>query len=275
MATLPFEIGKTRKLAKMTFIRLDIIDRLKIAKSLNTLLRNSNLSFEPSDYMNFAGEISAPVFSVMYNPESFSRTYTDTLIPLPALDDKTPPPLKSTGQNNQQYSFKLFFDATGASPSAGILGPNITSVIANAASGVDLLINQFKQTVFTIDQKTHTGARVLVIWGTNRFIGRVASFTVNYKLFDRSGRPIRADVDIKIVEDDPLTAQSLIQKLQSPDVTKTYTVKAGDTLTLLAKKMYEDESLYLEIARINGLTNYRKLTPGQVLVFPPINKEEL
>lgn len=271
MPTLPFEDAKTRKLAKMTFIRMDIDKILKNPPSLDSQSFLENLG----DLMNFGGEITAPAFSVMYNPESFSRTYTDTLIPLTAISEQTPPQLKSTGQNNQQYSFKLFFDATGASPSAGILGQNITSALANAASGVDLLINQFKQTVFTIDKKTHTGARVLVIWGTNRFIGKVASFTVNYKLFDRSGRPIRADVDIKMVEDDPLTAQSLIQQFQSPDVTKTYTVKAGDTLTLLAKKMYEDESLYLEIARINGLTNYRKLTPGQVLVFPPINKEEL
>lgn len=275
MPTLPFEDAKTRKLAKMTFIRMDIEDGINTTKSLSSFLKKTDLTKVASDLLDFAGEISAPVFSVMYNPESFSRTYSDSLIPLNSVTEGGSSPLKSTGQNNQQYSFKLFFDATGASPSAGILGQNITSLVSQAAGGVDILINQFKQTVFTIEKNTHTGTRVLVIWGTNRFIGKVASFTVNYKLFDRAGRPLRADVDIKMVEDDPLTIQSLVQKLESPDVTKTYTVKAGDTLTLLAKKMYEDESLYLEIARINGLTNYRKLTPGQVLVFPPINKEEL
>ncbi|MFN8713626.1 MAG: LysM peptidoglycan-binding domain-containing protein [Bacteroidota bacterium] len=268
MPTLPFEDAKTRKLAKLTIFRLDEDGKASDLKNLF----NQNILNVSADSLFNAG---TSVFTAMYNPETFSRNYVKKIIPKETISTGSKPELVQVGINNEQISFKLLLDATGASPSAGIMGKNISSLLASAANGVDILIEQLKKTVFTTTATEHTGAKVLIVWGVNRFVGRVTSLTANYKLFDRSGRPLRAEVEVKILEDDLISIKETIEKFQSPDVTKTYTVKAGDTLTLLAKKMYEDESLYLEIARINGLTNYRKLTPGQVLVFPPINKEEL
>ena len=40
----------------------------------------------------------------------------------------------------------------------------------------------------------------------------------------------------------------------------------------MSKKIYGDSKYYLEVARVNQLTNFRKLTPGQELLFPPLEK---
>ena len=47
-------------------------------------------------------------------------------------------------------------------------------------------------------------------------------------------------------------------------------VRSGDTLPLLTKQVYGSADRYLEVARVNGLDDFRRLTPGQELRFPPL-----
>jgi nucleoid-associated protein YgaU len=49
-------------------------------------------------------------------------------------------------------------------------------------------------------------------------------------------------------------------------------VRAGDTLPLLCYQVYEDPSYYLQVAKANNLSNFRKLEQGTELFFPPIAK---
>jgi nucleoid-associated protein YgaU len=58
----------------------------------------------------------------------------------------------------------------------------------------------------------------------------------------------------------------------SPDLTHYRQVKQGDTLPLMVFNIYKDPKYYLEIARVNGLTNFRKLLTGQNIIFPPLEK---
>ena len=60
--------------------------------------------------------------------------------------------------------------------------------------------------------------------------------------------------------------------LSSPDLTHRVTVKDGDILPLLTYKTYNDQSYYLQVARVNRLRNFRRLVAGTTLVFPPIAK---
>lgn len=46
---------------------------------------------------------------------------------------------------------------------------------------------------------------------------------------------------------------------------KSYTVKAGDTLWLIAKRELNDGSKYSEIAKLNNISNPNKINVGQVL----------
>jgi len=52
-----------------------------------------------------------------------------------------------------------------------------------------------------------------------------------------------------------------------------YTVKVGDDLRAISSRVYGSPDYFLEIARVNNLTNLRELAAGTALVFPPIEKK--
>lgn len=58
--------------------------------------------------------------------------------------------------------------------------------------------------------------------------------------------------------------------LPSPDRTKVYTVKQGDSLWLIASREYGDASRWHEIARWNAITDPRILEPGRELILRPL-----
>jgi len=49
-------------------------------------------------------------------------------------------------------------------------------------------------------------------------------------------------------------------------------VRSGDTLPMLSKEVYGSPNHYLRLAQVNQLDDFRNLTPGQRIVFPPLAK---
>ena len=96
--------------------------------------------------------------------------------------------------------------------------------------------------------------------------------TEHYKLFNSAGLPIRATVSSSFVESLSRREQAVEAGRESADLTHKRIVKAGDTLPLMAKRIYGDPSFYMEIARVNNLKNFRELKVGQELILPPIKK---
>jgi hypothetical protein len=47
-------------------------------------------------------------------------------------------------------------------------------------------------------------------------------------------------------------------------------VVAGDTLPLLCFQIYQESKYYVEVARVNGLDDFRNLEPGRQILFPPL-----
>jgi nucleoid-associated protein YgaU len=50
-------------------------------------------------------------------------------------------------------------------------------------------------------------------------------------------------------------------------------VREGDNLPLLTYRIYGNAELYLEVARVNKLINFRRLRVGSRVAFPPVDKE--
>jgi nucleoid-associated protein YgaU len=91
-------------------------------------------------------------------------------------------------------------------------------------------------------------------------------------LFKPDGTPLRATARAKFkgfVEDDLRVAK---ENNSSSDLTHIREVKEGDTLPLMTFRIYGDSKYYLEVAKVNRITNFRKLTVGQKIFFPPIEK---
>lgn len=255
---------------------------------LNALLSGSNKALAKLTILSFKNKkpyiIPAGLpFVAMYNPTTFSTSHGTSYVKKPT-SDKLVAKLEAKNQSNRTVKVDLLLDATGASPGSGVVGAALTKG-AQAVGGVDLLVANFfaatqLPTTAKFDAKgfveSHQPNLLRIIWGAGLFFEcTLQSATVNYNLFDRTGRALRATISATFLEAPSATALAKIKNfLSSPDVTKTYTVKAGDNIYNLAQSEYGEESFYLQIAQANDLKNYRKLVPGQTLIFPPVNKDE-
>ena len=117
----------------------------------------------------------------------------------------------------------------------------------------------------------HQPPVIEVCWGSHLLEqARMKSLDIDYTLFKPNGDPLRAKLNISFIAYKSTTEILKEASLESPDLTHLVVVKAGDTLPMLCYRIYKDCSYYLAVARLNQLTNFRSLTPGQVLRFPPL-----
>lgn len=224
-------------------------------------------------------------YIALINPETY--TVKQGVVYNPA-----PPAPGATGKD-QQYNYTrppdiqldILFDSTGIVPKpldgiAGALsGVPMAGAIAAALSPsekYDIIaeITKFKNVVYDYSSTNHEPRTVQILWGTLFFEGRLTSLQINYKLFQPDGTPIRAVATAAFtgtIEDDLRVAQ---QKSNSPDLTHIREVKKGDTLPLMTYKIYGDSAYYIEVARVNNLTNFRNLAPGTKIKFPPLDKSK-
>ncbi len=137
---------------------------------------------------------------------------------------------------------------------------------------VDRAITRYLEITQNIQSSTHTPNYLQINWGAYQFRGVVQDTTISYKLFNSAGLPIRATVSSNFVQSLSRKEQAALAGRESADLTHKRIVKEGDTLPLLAKRIYGDPSFYIEIAKANNLKNFRNLKAGQELVLPPVQK---
>ncbi|MEJ2045209.1 MAG: LysM peptidoglycan-binding domain-containing protein [Reinekea sp.] len=157
--------------------------------------------------------------------------------------------------NDGKVSFDLIIDGSGV---VSLLADDVKTQIKDLAA------------VLGYDGSEHEPKHSRLVWGTLIFFGRMTSMTTNYTLFKPSGDPLRAKVSLNFTGFMTSQEESLKANRSSPDLSHLIEVKAGDSLPALCYQVYKDSTYYLEIAKINGLSNFRSLTPGQKLMFPPL-----
>jgi hypothetical protein len=174
---------------------------------------------------------------------------------------------QGAGTTNSRMSFKkvkpgdmtltFFIDGTG---------------VNGKKTDVQKEVDRF-QKVTGYNGRIHRPNYLKVVWGTlqvRRCILKSAS--IAYKLFMASGVPLRAVITAIFTDNaDDGTRQALAQD-QSPDLTHAAVVRAGDTLPGMCSKIYGDPRYYVQVATANSINNFRKLTPGTTIFFPPLEK---
>ena len=137
-----------------------------------------------------------------------------------------------------------------------------------------------KPTVFTYTKKLAELARwekelhgpptCMLQWGKAKlFTGVLQDLKQTYTMFLDDGTPVRATADCTFVEV-TMDSDRTRYELNSPDVDKTYVVRPGDTLDMIAAELYEDRRQCRAIAEANRIDNPRILTPGQILHIPKL-----
>lgn len=136
-------------------------------------------------------------------------------------------------------------------------------------------IETFEKLCVLMNGDIHQPHFLVVRWGSFSFPGRLSKLDINYTLFDESGDPLRAELDVEFVEDSEDVKAQLVAGKNSPDLTHVRIAKAGDTLPLMCHAIYGSSRHYLRVAQHNGLDDFRRLQPGQRILFPPLDDEGL
>ncbi|MWL89300.1 peptidoglycan-binding protein [Cupriavidus sp. SW-Y-13] len=160
-----------------------------------------------------------------------------------------------------KLSFSPVFDGSGVVPR-----PKDSTMPVE----VEDQLQSLSKVIYAYKGVVHEPSIVQIIWGKLLFQGRLTSFSVDYTLFRPSGSPLRATAALAFDSYTSNKQAELEAGTSSPDLSHLVLVRDGDTLPLLCEKIYGDGRYYTAVARYNGLRQFRSLTPGMELHFPPL-----
>jgi len=198
----------------------------------------------------------ADTFEVMFNPDSYGQKYEFEYSDAQGQGD-TAAEQKYSGTKPQEFSFDFVFDGTGT-----------------AVDKVDVkeTVDRFVSVCGEQQGEIHRPYTLKLSWGTLLIGCVLKSADVTYTLFDPEGTPLRAKVKALFAETKEAQLRVAEEGKQSPDLTHIRTVNQGEHLSLLSDRMYGDPVYYLQIAAVNGLTNFRSLAVGGQLIYPPVGE---
>ncbi len=209
--------------------------------------------------------IGVPIstLKVMFNPASYTMEYVNEYSSIQGINSN----VKASRyilSKPAKLSLTLIIDGTGVAEFG------LQTLISR--KDVYATVQEFLKNTADLDGNIHEPRYLKIIWGKLNFACRLDSVTVNYTLFDQSGNPLRAELQTEFTTDTDTEKGLKKSNLTSPDLTHSITVKTHDTLPMLCEAVYGTPDCYLEVAKANKLLNFRVLTPGQELYFPPVNK---
>lgn len=160
-----------------------------------------------------------------------------------------------------KLSFSVIFDGSGVIPRPA--SSTIPAEVEDQLRALSRVIYEYKGV-------QHQPSIVQVLWGQLLFTGRLTTFSTDYTLFRPSGVPLRATAALSFDSYTSSKQARLEADASSPDLSHLVRVVDGDTLPLLCERIYGDSRYYMAVARFNGLRQFRSLTPGISLHFPPL-----
>ena len=219
----------------------------------------------------FSQEVSEGEFKTLLNPEKYTFNYK-----IEQNEDQASGTSSSAPKFNralpEDLELDFLFDRTGVLVDYGASGKDDNKTFKDEGGGVIDDVENFKKVVFDYNGDEHKPNYLIISWGTLLFKGTLSEMSINFKLFKADGTPLRAVASAKFkgfVEDNLRVAK---ENNSSPDLTHVRIVKEGDTLPLMTFRIYGDSKYYLEVAKANEISNFRKLKVGQQIYFPPIEK---
>lgn len=199
-------------------------------------------------------------FEALINPETYTLEYKLKFSASGQGHGTSGKQLKYEYTEPAEMSFEFLFDNTG------IIDDDPRDSVADD-------IKRFKEVLVDYKGDSHEPRHFKLVWGENSiFKGRVSALSITHKLFNSNGTPIRAIAKVTFKSSIEEEKRAAKEDKKSPDLTHIRKVKSADTLPQLCFEIYGDPSYYLQVAEVNRLTNFRALTPGMNLLFPPIAK---
>ncbi len=258
------------------------LEKLKIYSYTNaarTTPFTANTQIIKNAQVNLASQVITPYFEAMFNPESITQKFSIEYTEPQAIGSSGKQLTFSVRPPSSMRMTLIFAQSNNSSwlenkitkPAQSIVPAQVANAPSTFKSAtVSDWIRSFFQASYDISSAEHQPLWLKVVWGSLSYTCRLGSVEINYTSFDRNGEPLGAELDVLFKGDVLQNDKLLTDNFMSPDVTHQRIVKAGDTLPLLSNAVYGDPSYYIIVAQANGLDDFRKLTPGQKLYFPPL-----
>ncbi|PPK88073.1 hypothetical protein CLV84_1036 [Neolewinella xylanilytica] len=215
-------------------------------------------AYKDATFTSLVDGLKAPL-ELTVNPSSYKRKYrplslgpAETKLANGQLVEQRvvdPPP--------ESFALDIWFDGTGVIP-----GPDVPTQI-----------EKLRKYVLLYNGDIHSINFVKLEWGGASgllFKGQLTDLSIDYQLFDRSGKPLRARATATFTQYIDAATRSSLRRKNSPDLSHIRIAKAGDTLPLMCNRIYGKPDFYIQVARVNGLRNVMALRPGQEILFPPL-----
>jgi phage tail protein X len=202
-------------------------------------------------------------FTVFINPASYAHAYEICYNNEQGQGSDAGSPIFNQTPSDI-VSFQLVFDGTGVVPS------KLPGVVPFTGDGIVKQIAAFRNLAFTYQGNIHSPNYLVLSWGTLLFRCRLKTLKITYTLFKPDGTPLRARADATFIGYNDEEEIALRANKSSPDLSHVLTVRAGDTLPLMCYGVYGTSAAYLQVARVNGLTDFRELRAGTQLLFPAV-----
>lgn len=206
------------------------------------------LAFKDKELHSKSGD-----YTLQINPETYAHN-SQTWYACATGADTAGSMQKFRSYRPETLSFEFYLDATGPIPGVKDVAKEIKAL---------------RDVVYDYHGAIHGPYYLKVLWGKLAFKCVLNSLNVTYELFDPSGKPLRAKLNIDFKQHE--TTQDLARRgdKKSADLTHAELVIDGDTLPLLSERVYRRPDLYFNIARANDLNDIMSLDPGTQLHLPP------
>jgi hypothetical protein len=224
---------------------------------------------------------------VQLNPEKYTMKHTVAFCEDQAMGTSGTD-LSFNKIDGEEVSFDFVFDSSGIVPpgkikdgkgeptfldTLGDIATTLKPAIVNPFGEVETVekdVEEFRKLLMGYDGETHQTAYLRLLWGGYSLSCRLKSMDIEYMLFRKDGRPIRAKVKCTFKGTVSYKLMVAQENKNSPDLTHERTIKMNDNLSLLSESIYENNSFYIDVAKNNKLLSFRKINLGQKIKFPPI-----
>ena len=198
-----------------------------------------------------------PALACWFNPKEYSITKTNAW----GFDEvvgKALPVAQFGGGQPRKLTLDLLFDATD-SP-------------REVRSVTDQLFRMMEVDKSLASGESKNSGRppmVTFAWGeVVSFKAVIESLTVQYTLFDQTGKPLRAHVKLSLTQAEKADDASAQNPTTRGEVLSTHVVRDGDSLPSIAYAAYGNATAWRTIAEANALDDPLQLRRGEILTIP-------
>jgi hypothetical protein len=193
--------------------------------------------------------VDDPIVPFRFNPIDYQLQKRNNFaeIPIPGLES---PPIQFVRGASETLSSELLVDTS------------------DTLEDVRLRYTDKLRGLMNLQTELHAPPIIRFIWDRQVFLGVLESLNITYIMFTPEGIPVRAKLSITLKEYRPAAVQVRESPTASPDFEKIYVVRRGETLSSIASAVYNDPTVWRDIAIQNQIHDPRRLEPGQELTLP-------